>query len=84
MRDSKGAFDKDSRCDASPVFCIVAAEQATRSGAFEGFFGQAFHRAAFPNAPFLFSLSWAAAPSNSPAGAPFRYSMSSRNNQQVS
>ncbi len=71
------------RCQ-SLVFCIVAAEQATRSGAFEGFFGQAFHRATLANAPLLFSLSGAAAPSNSPAGARFRYSMSSRNKPEVS
>ena len=38
-------------CDAGLVFLVVAAEQATRKGAFEGFFGQAFHRAALANAP---------------------------------
>ncbi len=53
-------------------FFIVAAEQATRSGAFEDLFGQSIHRAALANAPLLSSLSWAAAPSNSPARAPFR------------
>ena len=66
MRDSKGAFDKDSRCDASPVFCIVAAEQATRNGTFEGFFGQAFHRAALANAPLLPSLSGDSPPQTPP------------------
>ena len=38
------------------------------------FFGQSIHRAALANAPLLSSLSGAAAPSNSPARAHFRYS----------
>ena len=66
MRDSKGAFDKDSRCDSSPVFCIVAAEQATCSGAFKGFFGHAFHSAALANSPLLPSLSGDSPPQTPP------------------
>ncbi len=38
MRDSKGAFGQDSRCDAGLVFCLVAAVQATRDSVFEGGF----------------------------------------------
>jgi len=51
-------------------FFIVAAEQATRSGAFEDLFGQSIHRAALANAPLLSSLSGDSPPQTPPPERP--------------
>ena len=78
------AFDQDPRCDASLVFCLVAAVQATRDSVFEGGFPDRQFVALLTPSALSILLEWGFTPSNSPAAAAFCYTEPTRNTPEFS